>query len=191
MASSAVGGYGGGMFCRFFSDSTSLLAFLTRLPMAACPRCHHVGALKRHGVIRGYISPNERGVRAWRVYCNPGRGGCGHAPSVRLASSLYRRCIPSSTLWIFLQAWIEGGSVRSAWEQAGEPLSPDCAWRILRRIRASLASLRTPLSARGPPPTVNRARNPSVQTLLHLRSVFGSEDPIRAYQMGVQLPFPL
>ncbi|MDA3873429.1 MAG: hypothetical protein PF795_05670 [Kiritimatiellae bacterium] len=158
--------------------------------MAACPRCRHVGALKRHGTIQGYVSPSERGVRAWRIYCNPKRGGCGHAPSVRLNTSLHHRCILSSTLWAFLRTWMRGDSIRAAWERAGEPLSVDCAYRVLRRFRSSLTSLRTTLSARGPPPAdLKGARNPSVQTLLHLRSVFGTEDPIRAAQQGVQLPF--
>ena len=178
------------MFQRFFPDLSSLHAFLSRLHLTACPCCHHVGAMKRHGFIRGYISPCEQGVRAWRVYCNPNRGGCGHAPSVRLAGSLYRRCFPSSTLWAFLEAWAGGHSVEDAWDRAGAPLSLDCARRLLRGLQSALPSLRTILSARAPPPAESKgARNPSVQTLLHLRAVFGTEDPIRAVQQGVQVPF--
>lgn len=147
--------------------------------------------MKRHGVIKGYISPHAQGVRAYRVYCNPKRGGCGHAPSVRLSTSLYHRCISTAVLSAFLNAWVDKASVREAWETAGEPLSLDCAHRILRRLRSGLAFLRTTLSARGPPPAdLKGARTPSVQTLLHLRSVFGTEDTIRAAQMDVQEPFP-
>lgn len=180
------------MFQCFFPDLPALSAFLLRLPAVTCPRCNHVGALKRHGFIRGYVSPDQTGIRAWRVYCNPKRGGCGHAPSVRLSTSLYHRCISTAVLWAFLNAWVDKASLREAWEDAGEPLSIDCARRILRRIRSALSSLRITLSARGPPPADSKgARNPSVQTLLHLRAVFGAEDPIRAYQAGVQSPFPL
>lgn len=178
------------MFLRFFPDMAALRSFLSSLPWTACPRCQHKGALKRHGHIQGYISPSERGIRAWRIYCNPKRGGCGHAPSVRLATSLFRRCISTSVLWALLSAWAQGASVREAWEAAGEPLSLRCAQRILRRLRAGLSVLRTALCARGPPPADSKgARNPSVQTLLHLRAVFGAEDPIRAVQQGVQSPF--
>lgn len=179
------------MFQRFFSSRSALEGFLSTLCTAACPKCHHVGALKRHSHIYGYISPLERGIRARRVYCNPKRGGCGHAPSVRLAESLYYRCLSAAVVWAFLSAWVDKASVREAWEAAGEPLSIDCARRILRGLHAATASLRTTLSARAPPPADQiGARNPSVQTLLHLLAVFGTEDPIRAYQAGVQSPFP-
>ena len=179
------------MFKRFFPDLSALEAFLGSLPALPCPRCHHAGAMKRHGCIKGYVSPDEKGIRAWRVYCNRKRGGCGHTPSVRLDSSLRHRCISTVTLSLFLDEWVDKASIREAWEDAGEPLSIDAARRILRGLRAATASLRTALSARAPPPEDKTgARNPSVQTLRHLRSVFGTEDPIRAYQAGVQLPFP-
>jgi hypothetical protein len=179
------------MFKRFFPDLPALAAFLLRLPSVTCPRCHHAGAMKRHGYILGYVSPDAQGIRAWRVYCCRKRGGCGHAPSVRVDRSLYHRCISTVTLWAFLSAWVNKASIREAWEDAGEPLAIDCARRILRGLHAATASLRTTLSARAPPPADQTgARNPSVQTLLHLRAVFGAEDPIRAYQAGVQEPFP-
>ncbi len=177
------------MFARFFDDLNSLFSFLSRLSLMACPRCHQVGLFKRHGYIQGFVSPSERGIRAWRIYCNPRRGGCGHAPSLRLATGLFRRCISTAVLWAFLDAWAKGATVREAWESAGDPLSPRCAWRILRRLRRGLTALRVALCARGPPPPEKGARNPSVQTLLHLRSVFGTKDPLRAVQQGVQLPF--
>lgn len=179
------------MFTRFFPGLPAMEAFLRRLPGVACPKCRHAGALKRHGFIRGHVSPSEHGIRAWRVFCNPKRGGYGHAPSVRLDASLHHRCVSSAVLWAFLSAWTDKASVREAWEAAGEPLSPDCARRVLRGLHAANAALRATLSARAPPPEDQKgARNPSVQTLLHLRSVFGTEDPIRAYQAGVQEPFP-
>jgi len=179
------------MFQRFFPHTDSLFSFLSCLHRTACPRCRHNGALKRHGYIRGFVSSSEHGIRAWRIYCNPKRGGCGHAPSVRLDTSLVRRCISTAVLWAFLSVWAQGGTVREAWEAAGGPLSPRCAWRILHRLRAGLTALRIHLCARGPPPAEIGARNPSVQTLLHLRAVFGAEDPIRAAQRGVQKPFPV
>jgi hypothetical protein len=180
------------MFLRFFSDVSSLEAFLSRLSCIACPKCHHAGALRRHGFIYGYLSPSEQGIRARRVYCNPKRGGCGHAPSVRLADSLYHRCISAATLWAFLRAWMAGASTPNAWERADTGLSLRCAHRILAKLRSRLASLRTALSARAPPPADQiGARNPSVQTLLHLRAVFGAENTIRAYQADVQSPFPI
>jgi hypothetical protein len=181
-----------GMFARFFYDLPAMDLFLSRLPSIACPRCHHTGALRRHGFIRGYVSPSEQGIRARRVYCHPKRGGCGHAPSVRLAESLYHRCISAATLWAFLRAWMAGASTPNAWARADTGLSLRCAHRILANLRSRLASLRTALSARAPPPADQTgARNPSGQTLLHLLAVFETEDPIRAYQAGVQEPFPI
>ena len=157
------------MFLRFFPNLSSLAAFLRRLSCVACPKCRHTGALKRHGCIKGYVSRSEQGIRAWRVYCNPKRGGCGHAPSVRLDSSLHHRCLSTATLWAFLSAWIDKASIREAWEDAGEPLAIDCPRRVLRGLRAATASLRSTLSARAPPPADQiGARNPSVQTLRHL-----------------------
>jgi len=180
------------MFRRFFTDLDSIFAFLAGLRQVACPRCHHVGALKRHGTLVGFVSPSKQGIRAWRIYCNPKRGGCGHAPSVRIGNTLHHRCISTHTLWSFLHQWTKEKHVRLACERAGWPLSIDAAFRLLRGLRNALSFLRSILSARAPPDlTKIGARNPSVQTLCVLRSVFGAEDPIRAYQQGVQTPFPV
>jgi hypothetical protein len=174
----------------FFPSKKLLLKALTSLATLQCPQCGAIGFFKRHGYIRGWLSPNQRGIRAWRIYCNPRRGGCGHAPSLRLNSVLPHRCLDADTVWVFLICLLSGGSVKAAWEAAHTGLSLDCAYRLLRAITRHLVSIRTLLWARAPPPPGEKgARTELLQTILHFKKVFGETHSIRAFQQDTQSGF--
>ena len=128
---------------RFIASEKRLLLSLQHLSSLQCPRCGATGVFNRHGTLEGFVSLDQRGIRAWRIYCRPRKGGCGYTPSLRLDSSLARRCIDAQTLWIFLKLLLEGEGVQSAWDQAHTGLSVEAAYRILRRV-TDLSSGRAP-----------------------------------------------
>jgi hypothetical protein len=174
----------------FFRTRGEIEQFLCDLPLLRCPSCGTVGTLVRHGFIRWFHSPQENGIRAWRIHCkkSPRRRGCGCAPSVRLGESIPRRCFNASQLWAFIQALLQERSIKRAWEHAGIPLSLDTGYRLHRHLGRCQSVLRTHLSARAPPPVVN-AGVPLFQVFAHLKEVFGRDCPVRAYQETLQRSF--
>ena len=57
---------------------------------------------------------------------------------------------------------------------------------MLRRIRLLLPLLRTRLFGRAPPEQ-KRAGSPLLQTIDHLRELYGDTDPIKAFQLNLQI----
>jgi len=175
----------------FFPSNKLLFNALNSLSSLACPRCGAVGLFKRHGYIRGWLSPNQRGIRAYRIYCNTRRGGCGHAPSLRLSSVLPHRFLHADTLWSFLRGLLRGRSVKASWEAARTGIALDSAYCLLRAITRNLSAIRTLLLARAPPPSVEKgAQTELLQTLHHLQEVFGKSHAIRAFQEQTHCGFP-
>lgn len=171
----------------FFRSKAELEAFLDHLPSLRCPSCRAEGTLVRHGYIRWFRSPEENGIRAWRVRCkkSPRRHGCGKATSIRLGDCIPRRCFDAKQLWAFVQALLKARSIKSAWEQAGIPMSLDTGYRLYRRLVRCQSVLRTQLCARAPPPKV-KTGVPLFQVFAHLKEAFGNSNPIRAYQEHFQ-----
>lgn len=174
----------------FFRSETEIQVFLARLPFLSCPFCGAAGTLVRHGYIRWFHSPQESGIRAWRIRCkkSPRRPGCGRAPSIRLRDTLFRRCFNAKQLWAFIRALQQARSVKSAWERAAIPLSMDSGYRLYRRLCLCQSILRTHLCARAPPPK-GKAGVPLLQMFTHLREAFVSGCPIAAYQEHFQRSF--
>lgn len=176
---------------RFFSSNDAIFKALNSLSSLACPRCGAVGCFNRHGTIQGFVSNKLRGTRAWRIHCRPRKGGCGHTPSLRLESVLARRCLDARSAWLFLKSLLGGASVQAAWDLAHTGLSVDCAYRLLRCISHNTSSLRTLLLARAPPPGKEAGLEKSLlQTLHHLKNVFGEGNAICAFQRQTQTGFP-
>lgn len=173
----------------FFECRAHLDAYLDRLHLLSCVRCGRTGAFVRHGYIRGYVSPEQRGVRAWRVYCKPERGGCGCAPSIRLAGSLLRRCFSTAELWAFIRELCQAPSTKSAWEKSGIRMPLDIAYRLVKRLHLCRPVLRTCLCSRGPPPREKCEGSALQQVAEHLRSALGDERTISAYQQLLQKDF--
>ena len=174
----------------FFRSKAEIEVFLTRLPFLSCPFCGAVGTLVRHGYIRWFHSPQDSGIRAWRIRCkkSPRRRGCGRAPSIRLGDVLPRRCFNAQQLWAFIRALQQARSIKSAWERAAMPLSLDSGYRLYRRLCRCQSVLRTHLCARAPPPKV-KTGVPLFQVFAHLKEAFGRGCPIRAYQEIYQRDF--
>jgi len=173
----------------FFASKELLLRFLQQLSSLQCPRCGAVGCFNRHGLLLGFVSPNQEGIRAWRIYCRPRQGGCGYTPSLRLDSTLPRRYVDAQTIWIFLKLLLKSDSVQAAWDQAHTGLCVDAAYRLLRDLKAQTHSIRTLLLARGPPPN-SPAQKSLHLTIQHLKEVFGEGSAIQAFQQKTQQGFP-
>ena len=174
----------------FFESTGQIEAFLDGLHRLSCPCCGASETLVRHGYIRGYVSPRRRGIRARRIHCKRARGGCGAAPSIRLADGLLNRCFSTAALWGFLLGLLEAHSVKAAWERSGIGLCLDSAYRLLRQLHRIQSVLRSRLHARAPPPEGKiGAGSPLRQVLEHLRSAFGDTDAISVYQHVLQKDF--
>jgi hypothetical protein len=173
----------------FFESRSEIETFLNELYLLGCPSCGATGTLVRHGYIRGYISPKERGIRAWRILCKKARGGCGRAPSVRLAESLRRRCFTAAKLWSFILALLQTHSVKAAWERGGIRLSLDTGYRLYKRLHLGQSILRTYLHSRAPPPEEKCAGSTLLQVFKHLQDIFGDSCAVSAYQQARQKDF--
>jgi len=174
----------------FFGTKTEIESFLTRLPLLSCPFCGAVGTLIRHGYIRWFHTPEDNGIRAWRIRCkkSPRRKGCGKTRSIRLANAMFRRGFDAKQLWAFLRALQQARSIKSAWERAALPLSLDTGYRLYRRLNRCQSVLRTHLCARAPPSKV-KTGVPLFQVFTHLKEAFGRGCPVGAYQEHFQRSF--
>ena len=174
----------------FFKTKAEIELFLFRLPFLSCPFCGASGSLVRHGYIRWFKSPEEWGIRAWRIRCKKSalRKGCGKTWSIRLSQCIPRRCFDAKQLWAFIQALLHSRSIKAAWEHSGIPISLDSGYRIYRHLCRYQSVLRTHLCARAPPPKV-KTGIPLFQVFAHLKEAFGRGCPVRAYQEAFQRSF--
>lgn len=60
----------------------------------------------------------------------------------------------------------------------------EAAYRLIKRFKTVLPVLRSRLNPRAPPSETGT--NPLTQTIAHLRSLYGSDDPVRAFQLALQ-----
>lgn len=174
----------------FFRNQAEIERFLGSLQLLQCPFCGVVGTLVRHGYIRWSRSPEEHGIRAWRIRCkkSPRRRGCGKTRSIRLGEFIPRRCFDAAQLWTFIRALPTARSIKAAWEHSGIPMSLDTGYRLYRHLNRCQSVLRTRLCARSPPPKA-KAGAPLFQMFAHLKKAFGLAHPIHAYQEHFQKSF--
>ena len=159
-----------------------------RLKQTPCPHCKVVGALIRHGCLRGFDETNRKHqtLRARRVFCSnrQARPGCGQTFSVWCADKIRRLGLTTACLGRFLQAAV-AGSVLAASRAADCHLCERTLQRIWQRFHQGQCHIRTALAARCPPPELPAVppRRPAAQVLAHLQAAFGTAAcPIAAFQ---------
>ena len=175
----------------FFQTPEEIEVFLDHLSSLICPFCGAVGVVIRHGTIRWSHSPEQCGVRAWRIRCkkSQNRNGCGATWSIRLGDSLLRRAFSAPQLWAFLSELLQARSIKNAWERAKIPLSLDSGYRLYQRLCRCQSVLRTRLCARAPPPE-GITGVPLFQMFQHLKEAFElATCHISAYQVHFQRSF--
>jgi hypothetical protein len=149
--------------------------------------------LNRHSVLYGndpFDCSQER-ARGQRVFCsNRGRrGGCGKTFSIFLADMLPHHTLTATLVWGWLAQRLAGLSAKAAAEKAGLPFALETVYQLGRKLRRTLARLRT-LLCRGQAPPSSAQTDPVLQTVEHLQIVFPrTECPPAAFQLGFQLPF--
>src|SRR5882672_10490253 len=143
----------------FYRSAAEWNALAERLKLTPCPHCQVVGALIRHGYLRGYdeSSPQRKTVRARRIFCSNrnARRGCGRTFSVWIADKIRRLSLTTGALWRTLQ-------------------------RIWQRFDRGQSKIRTALSGRCPPPALSAqpGQRPAAQVLAHLHAAFPDACPI-------------
>jgi hypothetical protein len=176
----------------FYRGDEEFSALAERLKLTPCPHCKVVGALIRHGLLRGFddSSPQRQTIRARRIFCSnrQARRGCGRTFSVWLADKIRRLSLTTGALWRFLQR-AAAGSILAAIRTAAGHLSDRTWQRIWKRFNLAQSKIRTALSARCPPPELppklpaEPAHRPAAHVLAHLQAAFPDTDcPIAAYQ---------
>lgn len=165
-------------FIRHF-DQLQLIDSIHKL--FRCPHCQCVGALIKHGWLRG-LGPAGwiKGIRARRLFCsNRGsRPGCGRTVSIFFDCVLKHLSLTSCLLWRFLTASLNM-SIKAAWESlpAAASRSLTTAYRIHQRVCRLMPSLRTDLSRIHPPPESGTGDNPFSALVAHFELLVGPDDP--------------
>jgi len=179
----------------FYRSAEEWAALAEQLKQTPCPHCNVVGALIRHGFLRGFddSSPQRKTVRARRVFCSnrDARPGCGRTFSVWLADKIRRLSLTAGALWQFLQR-AAAGPIRAAIRAADCHLSDRTWQRIWKRFDLGQSQIRTALSGQCPPPELPAApaRRPATQVLAHLQAAFPDADcPIAAFQQTLRTFF--
>ena len=179
-------------FCRSAEEWNALAERLKQTP---CPHCKVVGALIRHGYLRGYdaSSPQRKTIRARRIYCSnrQARRGCGRTFSVWLADKIRRLSLTTGGLWRFLHR-AATGRIRAA-IRAADCQRSDRTWqRIWKRFDRGQSKIRTALSGRCPPPALpaEPGQRPAAHVLAHLHAAFPKAlCPIAAFQQTLRTFF--
>ncbi len=175
----------------FFRNWKDIQLVCSNLAAMQCPECGATGFLIRHGYVRGYVSHDRRGIRGQRIRCkkSPRRNGCGVSRSLKVGTTLPRRCFDTGDLWRFIEQLRQGRSIKSAWERSGVPLSLDTGYHLYKRLCLCQTIIRTRLFSRGPPPETKSAGLPIFQVFDHLKVIFKDQCPVSRYQLEFQQSF--
>jgi hypothetical protein len=172
----------------FYRSAEEWIALAERLKQTPCPHCKVVGALIRHGFLRGYdeSNPQRRTVRARRLFCSnrQARRGCGRTLSVWCADKIRRLSLTTSTLWRFLRR-AASGCLAAAIRAVDCHLSDRTWQRIWKRFDRGQSKIRTALSGRCPPPELppEPGQRPAAHVMAHLQAAFPDAlCPIAAFQ---------
>lgn len=178
----------GSRICSSQADVNGLLA---QLKMTACPHCKVVGALIKHGFLRGYDQHHQRDktVRAARVFCsNRHRAtGCGRTFSVWVADKIKQLFLSAESLWQFLSRAVSSGNRLRAFRELQSGLSDSSAYHIWRRFLQAQPAIRTALASLCGPPRID-SDCPARLTLAHLSQAFSDHplSPIAAFGVALQ-----
>lgn len=161
------------MTLSYLKDLACFESYRLTLTQSACPQCHAVGFLIRHGFLLGYGFGSEIIQRGWRIFCSnrQRRRGCGRTHALLIAKYIYRRSVTTSTVTGFLKNLLTGFSLAQAWPVCAQSI--ECArqiWRAWKRSQTRIRSLLCSLA----PAALSHQSNPFVQTLEHLFNLFGS-----------------
>jgi hypothetical protein len=177
----------------FYRTAEEWNALAERLKLTPCPHCQVVGALIRHGFLRGFdeAHPQRKTLRARRIFCSnrQARPGCGRTFSVWLADKIRRLGLTTTGLWRFLQRAVADG-ILAALRDSVCHLSDRSLLRIWQRFRHGQSQIRTALCGRCPPPALPAEHQPAAHVLAHLQAAFPDAPcPITTFQQTLRTFF--
>lgn len=159
----------------FYRNDQEWNAIVERLKLTQCPHCKVVGALIRHGFLKGFddSNPKRPTIRAQRVFCSNrnARPGCGRTFAVWRADKIRRLGLTAGGLWRFLKSALADG-ILAAIRGFSCHLSDRTMLRIWKRFHLAQSRIRTALLGRCPPPALPDEHRPAAQVLAHLQAAF-------------------
>ena len=179
------------MCSRICASKSEVDECLAKLKITPCPHCKRVGALIKHGFLRGYDQQHQlaKSVRAARVYCsNRHRAtGCGRTFSVWTADKVKHLFLSAESLWQFLSNAVSSGNKLQAFRNLNSGLNDSAAYHIWRRFINTQAAIRTALCRLCEPPHIT-SDCPAMLTLEHLALAFKehSLSPVAAFGVVLQ-----
>lgn len=179
---------------RFYKTQAQLAAFCSRLKLILCPHCQLSGFLILHGYLYGYSehSDSQQIIRGRRIFCSNrnNRRGCGKTSSILSAGLLPKFIIGAQSLWRFFDNIKKGANPACAFRDAGCKMARTSIYRLLKKLSINQVRIRSFLTRIKDPPAAGHAKNPVIQTILHLDHVFaGTDCPITEFQHRFQAPF--
>ena len=175
---------------RYYKNEQEFREIHHKLKISQCPYCRLFGTLILHGFLYGYSELGEPdNFRGHRVFCTNRRKtktGCGKSFSVILASVIKGFIISTGSLWQFLDHIANGMNKLNAFQTLNLPYSTSSVYRLYKRIFESQSKIRSILSKSGSLPTKIETKNPLIQTIFHLKTVFKQACPLTAFQYEFQ-----
>lgn len=174
---------------RFYSSSQEFEQFHETIKMKQCPHCRQIGCLILHGYLYGY-GDTDMVRRGRRIFCSnrQKKTGCGRTFSILMAGFIKHCMIPSGSVSSFLSKIAQGDRPVTAFRALGGQMNENAGYRILRQFRKQLPRIRTCLLKVNDPPGLKYIKNPAVQTILHLKTVFNG-CMVSRFQQYFQISF--
>lgn len=176
----------------YYRTKAEFEQYYFRLKQASCPHCKQVGFLIRHGYLP--VSYEEHGTskksRGRRIYCSNRklRNGCGKTFSAISSAILKGFIISSPTLWMILTKRIQGLNLKKSFDQAGLSFSTSWIYWIWHKWRINQSRLRTFFYSLKTGSFSYQNVCAEIETILYLKAVFPTPNPIASFQACFQQP---
>ncbi len=174
---------------QYYSSEHEFNGFYQKIKMVLCPHCRQRGCLILHGYLYGY-GDTDIVKRGHRIFCSNRnkRSGCGRTFSMLRSVFMKHFMIGAGVLSNFLDKILQGFSIAQAFRQLDMQISQSSIYHIFKRFKKRQPSIRTHLLRINDPPALEGIKDPVLQTIFHLKSVFKGCS-VSQYQDYFQIPF--
>ncbi len=156
-----------------YSSQGEFKTFHSNLKHLLCPHCQKRGYLILHGFLYGY-GDTDWVKRGRRIFCSNKnqRTGCGRTFSLLKTRFIKHFMVSARILSAFLDNLCQGLCPAKAGIIPDPQMSKTSIYRIFHRFRHSQTRIRTLLKQVKDPPDLPGTKDPVVQTINHLKSIF-------------------
>ena len=157
----------------YYSSQEEFKTFHSSLKQLLCPHCRKRGHLILHGFLYGY-GDTDWVKRGHRIFCSNRnqRSGCGRTFSLLKTWFIKHLMISTRVMSAFLDNLCQGQCTAKAGRLPDNQMSKTSIYRIYHRFKHSQSRIRTLLKQVKDPPKLPGTKDPVIQTVLHLKSVF-------------------